>query len=403
MDSQGNSAPQHGGSDHINAHPAEAVSPDQTMAERQRKISTQYSRRKLLLGLSQSLLLFFFLFAMLVSGVSVSLERLAFNLIDQPYGALLAFALLFGILEGALAFPMRWYSGYVLEHRYGLSNQSIGRWLWESLKGTGVSAVLAVPILLVFYYVLRTYGSSWWIPLGFVLFLFSILLSRIAPVLIFPLFYKFQPLQDGALRERILALTRAVGMRVEGVFVFDMSKNTKKANAAFTGIGKSKRIILGDTLIANFTDEEIETVFAHELGHFKLRHVWVMMVTGMVTVFVGLWIASRLYETSLGWFGFDAIDRIAALPLLGIWLGLYSLVTTPVNNLLSRALERAADTFAVRLTRNGEALVHALQKLGAVNLADPNPHPAIEFFFYSHPSIQKRVERIKTMSAGSPQ
>ncbi len=399
MDSQGKSVPQHPGRDQIITHNAETLSPSLNAPRTSTNIPKEYSRKKLILGLSKSLLFFLFVLVVLISGLSVSLERLAFDLFENPYGALLVFALIFGMFEGILTFPLKWYSGYILEHRYGLSNQTVGRWLWESFKGVLVSLVIAVPVLLLFYYVLRTYGSSWWIPLGLILFVFSVLLSRIAPVLIFPLFYKFKPLEEGELKERILTLARDVGMSVEGVFVFDMSKNTKKANAAFTGIGKSKRIILGDTLVANFTDEEIETVFAHELGHFKLRHIWVMMLTGMVTVFVGLAVAAQLYETSLRWFGFEEIDRIAALPLLGIWLGLCSLATTPVHNAISRALERAADAFAVQLTRNGEAFMHALKKLAAVNLADPDPHPAVEFLFHSHPSIQKRIERIKIISS----
>ncbi|MEX2088205.1 MAG: M48 family metalloprotease, partial [Bacteroidota bacterium] len=186
-----------------------------------------------------------------------------------------------------------------------------------------------------------------------------------------------------------------IGMPVEGVFVFDMSRNTKKANAAFTGIGKSRRIILGDTLVANFTDEEIETVFAHELGHYKLRHVWVMMAFGTVSSFLGLYGTALVYKTSLGWFGFTTPDEIAALPLLGLWLGVYSLLTNPLSNMLSRAHEYAADRFAVQLSGKTRAFQNALTKLAKVNLADPSPHPLVEFLFHSHPSIEKRIRSVE--------
>jgi len=400
---QDKTALDHPGRDVNTVQAEEAVSPNPKSPKSSRNLPKEYSRQKLILGLSQSILFFLFALAVLLTGISVDFERMAFEVSAHPYGALLVFALIFGISEGLLTIPLRWYSGYALEHRYGLSNQSIGRWMWESLKGSVVSMILAVPVLLALYYALRTFGSLWWFPLGVALFFFSVLLSRIAPVLIFPLFYKFKPLQEGELKVRILELARKVGMRVEGVFVFDMSKNTKKANAAFTGIGKSKRIILGDTLVSNFTDDEIETIFAHELGHFKLRHIWIMMATGMVTVFLGLAIAAQVYDASLGWFGFNSIDRIAALPLLGIWLGIYSLVTSPLSNIFSRAMERSADAFAIRLTSNAEAFVSALQKLAKVNLADPNPHPVVEFLFHSHPSIQKRIEIIRHNSSGNPQ
>ncbi len=260
-----------------------------------------------------------------------------------------------------------------------------------------VGIPLMVPILLALYFCLRNFSSLWWIPAGTAVFFFSVLLARLAPVLIFPLFYKFRPLEEGDLKNRIVALCQKVGMKVSGVFVFNMSKNTKKANAAFTGVGKSKRIILGDTLVANFTDDEIETVFAHELGHFKLRHIWLMMVIGAVSTFVGLFLTSVLYETSLTWFGFASIDTIAALPLLGLWLGLYSLVTAPLSNMISRAHERAADLYAIQTTGKKTDFVNALLKLSRVNLSDASPHPLVEFFFYSHPSIEKRVRAVEEL------
>ncbi|HLF20171.1 MAG TPA: M48 family metalloprotease, partial [Bacteroidota bacterium] len=194
------------------------------------------------------------------------------------------------------------------------------------------------------------------------------------------------------LKTRIMRLCEKVGVSVEGILVFDMSKNTKKANAAFTGIGKSKRIILGDTLVANFTDDEIESVFAHELGHYKLRHVWMMIAVGTVSSFLGLFLTASLYAMSLAWFGFTAVDQLAALPLLAIGLGIYSLVTSPLSNMLSRAHERAADEYALRTTGNKESFINAMQKLAKLNLADTAPHPLIEFLFYSHPSIEKRIQ-----------
>jgi STE24 endopeptidase len=190
-------------------------------------------------------------------------------------------------------------------------------------------------------------------------------------------------------------------MSVEGVYVFDMSKNTKKANAAFTGIGKSKRIILGDTLVANFRDDEIESVFAHELGHYKLKHLWMMLGIGTVSSFFGLYLTAKAYDLSLPWFGFASLDQLAALPLLALWLGVYSLLASPLTNAISRSHERAADRYAISLTKNGEAFVNALKKLARINLADVSPHPVVEFLFHSHPSIEKRVRAIETMAPSS--
>jgi STE24 endopeptidase len=368
---------------------AEAPSPS---SQRNAK---RYAKIKLITGLIGTAFFFLFTAVMVAAGGTVWLESVVRSIVSHDYAALLLFVALFALLESVLSFPLKLYSGFYLEHKFHLSNQRFASWLWEGVKGMLVGVLIGMPIVIFLYYCLRTFETMWWLPVGVMMFLFSVVLARLAPVLIFPLFYKFTPLQENELREKIIRLCEKVGMTVEGVFVFNMSKNTKKANAAFTGIGRSKRIILGDTLVANFTDEEIETIFAHELGHYKLKHLWVMMTVGTFSTFLGLFIASRLYETSLLWFGFSAIGQLAALPLLGMWLGLYSMITGPLTNMLSRSHEWAADRFAVQLANNKEAFANALQKLAKVNLADSEPHPIIEFLFHSHPSIQKRIAAIQ--------
>ena len=180
-------------------------------------------------------------------------------------------------------------------------------------------------------------------------------------------------------------------MNVAGIFTFNLSKSTKKANAGFTGIGKSKRIILGDTLMEHFSDDEIETVFAHELGHYVHGHIWKNIFVGTLSIYIGLFITSKLYSASLEWFGFSTIDQFAALPLLVLWLGVYSVITSPISNVLSRKYEFEADKYAVKKTGNVSAFTSTMRKLAEMNLADVAPHPIIEFLFYSHPSIEKRI------------
>jgi STE24 endopeptidase len=310
---------------------------------------------------------------------------------------LFLFAGVLSVLSSLVGFPLRYYSGFHLEHRYGLSNQTFARWMWEGTKGSLVGAAIVAPLLLAFYYCLKTFGSWWWLPVGAVVFFFSVLLARVAPTVIVPLFYTLKPLEEHPLRERILTLCNRVGMQASGVFVFDMSKNTKKANAAFAGTGKARRVLLGDTLVANFTDDEVETVVAHELGHFKLRHIRRMILLGAVSTFAGLFLTAQAYAWTVEWLGFASPHQLAALPLLALWMGVYSLMTTPVSNALSRKHEREADRFAVGLTGNASAFVDALTKLARTNLADPSPHPMIEFFFYSHPSIERRIQLVQAM------
>lgn len=353
-----------------------------------------YETTKLWTGIAQTILFFAFVALIVATGVTVTAEQWVRTVFSNDYLVLLGFALLVGASEGILTFPLNWYAGYYLEHRYQLSNQTMRAWLWEGLKGRLVGLVIGVPLLLGFFFALRSYGELWWVPVGILLFVVSVVLARLGPVLIFPLFYTFRPLPEGEVQEKIMALCRTAGVAVSGIFTFDMSKNTKKANAAFTGIGKSKRIILGDTLLEQFTEDEIEAVFAHELGHYTMNHVWIMMGVGTASTFLGLFLTSLAYEASIGWFGFGGIDTIAALPLLGLWLGVYSLVTSPLNNMLSRFHEFAADRYAVRTTGNGNALADALKKLAQMNLADLAPNPVVEFLFHSHPSIERRLKAI---------
>jgi len=352
----------------------------------------RYSRIRILLSLLETSLLFVFTLFIVLSGFSRAASGFVQSLTLNAYFSLLLFVALLGFLELVLLLPLSFYSGYFLEHRYGLSNQSLGRWAWEKMKSILVSMPIFVPMLLLFYFFLRELGMLWWLPVGAAVFLFSVVLARLAPTLIYPLFYKFKPLEEGPLKERILRLCSEVGMRVEGVFSFNMSKNTKKANAGFTGIGRSKRIVLGDTLLDRFTEEEIETVFAHELGHYKYGHIWKGIVAGLVSTFLGLFLTARLYEASLPWFGFTRIDQLAALPLLSLWLGVYGLVASPLKNGLSRSFEREADRFALVKTGNPGAFQSTMRKLADQNLSDVSPHPVVEFLFYSHPSVEKRVK-----------
>jgi STE24 endopeptidase len=227
------------------------------------------------------------------------------------------------------------------------------------------------------------------------MFLISVVLSQIFPILIFPIFYKVTPIEDELLKNRITILGEKAGLKVENVYKFNMSKNTKKANAAFTGLGKTKRIILGDTLLENYTTEEIETVIAHELGHFKKKHIIKNIIIGTASSFLTLFLISLLYHNSLSWFGFESITQVSAIPLLALWSMLIGIIQTPLGNILSRKFEYEADEYAVIETRNPNAFKKTLEKLTDQNLGDKEPHPFVEWFFYSHPSIKNRTSAIE--------
>ena len=354
-----------------------------------------YNRIKLTAGLASSLFSFALLVTLVATSAGRSIAGWCSSVFPNPYGALLLFACSLGILRSGITLPLAWFSGFHLEHRFALSNQTAGEWAWERIKGFSLGAPLAGGVFCFLYFCLGRFGALWWLPVGTILTLISVVLVRIAPVLIMPLFYRFTPIADGTLKERIVHLCETAGVHVEGIFSFNLSKNTRKANAAFTGIGRSRRIILGDTLVSNFSEEEIETVFAHELGHYRFSHIRTGIIIGTVSTFAGLYLAARLYEWSVAAFHYSAMTDLAALPLLAIWLSLFGLLTSPLGNMISRYHERQADSYAVRTTGKHDAFVAALRKLADMNLADPEPHPLVEFMFYSHPPIMKRIRALE--------
>lgn len=352
----------------------------------------RYSELKQKLSFGNSLLSFLIILFIFISGLSRELEKVSVNLSDNIYIAFLIFVASIAVLDGILTFPLSFYSGYILEHKYNLSNQTLFSYFKEDLKGLAVGMVLGVPVLLVFYYILRNYPHGWWYITGIFLFFFSVLLARVAPVIIFPLFYKFKPVENQSLNNKIISLCKKTGVTVGGIFTFDMSKDTKKANAAFTGMGKSKRIILGDTLLQNFSEDEIESIFAHELGHYKMKHILKLMFASTVFSFAGLYLISFIYSNTLILLHVDKLYTLSALPLLLLYLSAFYFLVSPLSNFISRKFEWQADKYALETCSDNNNFASALEKLSLQNLSDKNPKKWIEILFHSHPSLGKRIE-----------
>jgi len=317
----------------------------------------------------------------------------------NDYVNFLVFVFLCGLLFSVISIPMDFYGGYVVEHRFGLSNQTVAGWVKENLKGTALNIVIGVPVALAFYWFIRSTGNLWWFWFGIFVFVLSVLLARLAPVLIFPLFYKFKELDSGEIRERVEKILADVNIKIKGIFSFNMSKDTKKANAGFTGLGKTKRIILSDTLLENFSVDEIAVVFAHEAGHYKYRHIVKNIIFSTIVIFVSFYLCGLSYEWTVSKMGFTALHDLAALPVLMLYLSLFGLLLMPLTNSISRRYEYQADAYALKTTGNIEAFVSTMEKLAAINLADKEPHPVVEFFFYSHPSIKRRIEAARALNS----
>ena len=355
----------------------------------------KYNNIKLAVGISEGIISFFLILLFVWLGYSIKLETYLSHYFSNPYLLFLTFFFVIGLAGSILSFPVSYYTGFYLEHKYNLSNQTFWKWILEGLKAMLVSLVISIPILLFFYFALNYFGLLWWLPFATLMFFISVVLSQIFPIIIFPIFYKISPIENENLKERIKSLAKKAKLKVENVYKFNMSKNTKKANAAFTGLGKTKRIILGDTLLDNYTEDEIETVIAHELGHFKKKHIMKNIIIGTLSSFLTLYIIAQLFYISLSWFGFDSITEVSALPLLALWSMLVGIVQSPLGNILSRKYEYEADEYAVIETKNPAAFKKTLEKLTDQNFGDKEPHPFVEWFFYSHPSIKNRINSIE--------
>mgnify|MGYP001045531113 CR=1 FL=1 len=331
----------------------------------------------------------------LITGWSIQLRDWILSWTTQPWLAILVYGAVFGGVFTLVDLPLSYYSGYILPHRFQQSNQELKEWLLDLIKGLGISILFGGLILEVVYFLLRAAPRSWWLWAAGFLLLFNVLLSNLAPVLLFPIFNKFTPLaeEDHTLGERLLALAKKAGTPVMGVFQFDISRRTKAANAGLTGLGNTRRIILGDTLLDEFTADEIETVVAHELGHHVNHDIPLGIAFGTILTLGGLYLTSLALSWGVRAFNFQSVSDLAALPLFALCLGFYGLLTSPLSNSYSRWRENLADRFALQLTGDGDAYASALKRLGDQNLAEVDPPAWAEFILHSHPALSKRIQR----------
>jgi STE24 endopeptidase len=360
--------------------------------ERQEQ-AKQYAKIRRRLLLLDILLGTALLLVWLMTGWSVFLRNWIFSWTQNPWLAVVAYGGIFGAVFTIFDFPLSFYAGYILPHRFQLSNQTIKDWLLDLVKNLGLSAILGTIVLEIIYLLLRSAPDYWWLWSAAFLLLINVVLANLAPILLFPIFYTFQPLEDSYqdLQDRLLSLAEKAGLPVMGVYSFDMSRRTKSANAGLTGLGNTRRIILGDTLLEEFSADEIETVLAHELGHQVNHDIPLSMAFQTLLTLAGLYLTSLGLSWSLGVIGFVSLADVAALPLFGLFLGAYGLLTMPLSNAFSRSREVRADQFALEITEKGSAYADALIRLSNQNLAEVDPEPWVEYLLYSHPALDKRI------------
>ncbi|GAB4462093.1 MAG: M48 family metallopeptidase [Anaerolineales bacterium] len=370
-----------------------------TLDPERQKLAKQYARIRRRLWLVDNAFSMLYALAWLFFGWAAALRNwlTEYWSLTNPWLLVPAFVAAFGGLYFLLNLPLGFYSGFVLPHRFDQSTQTLKGWIVDQLKGLAVGTPLGLILLELLYLALRLTGDLWWLWAAGGLLVFNVLLSNLAPILIMPLFNKFVPLgeEHKELENRLLALAERANTKVRGVFKFDMSRRTKSANAALTGIGNTRRIVLGDTLINEFSPDEIETVLAHELGHHVNRDIPLLIASGTLLTTAGFYLASLGLKWAIGYFGFRGVADVAAFPALMIILGAYGLVTMPLENALSRWRERKADEYALQATGKGEAFASAFTRLANQNLGEVDPEKWVVFLFYSHPPLGERIAKAR--------
>lgn len=351
----------------------------------------QYSSIKYSLAILETVYLAALLFIFSGFGASKALAQQLFKLTGDHYFIFPLYLLIISICYSLLKLPLNFYGSYIVEHNFSLSKQTISDWFRDQFKSGIIAYIIGLIALGAFYYILKISPGNWWLIISLFWIFFTMILARLAPIVIIPLFFKYRKLSDETLRQRIMNLADKMKVKLLDVFEIDFSKKTLKANAAFVGMGKTRRVILADTLKDKYSHDEIEVILAHEFAHYKLRHLFKLILINSLVTIACFYLIFRTSGYVLEVFGFSSLSDIAALPVVIIYFILFGIVTQPLTNLFSRRFEKDADLAALKVTQNKDAFISMMNKLADQNLADRNPHPLIKFYFFDHPPIAERI------------
>ncbi|KPK96602.1 MAG: hypothetical protein AMJ95_13315 [Omnitrophica WOR_2 bacterium SM23_72] len=351
----------------------------------------RYASLKYILWFLDTLYVLFLLWLFLGLGLSKLFEQRVSALGTGNIFILPVYLFILLFFYYLLDFPLNYYRSYCLEHKFCLSSQNFRAWFFDQLKAGMLSYAIGLILLSVFYFLLKHYQSVWWLLASLFWIFFSLVLAKLVPVIIIPLFFKYKKLQDFALRERIMNLASKMKVKILDCFEIDFSKKTLKANAAFVGWGATRRVILADTLKDKYTYDEIEVILAHEFAHYKLKHLLKLLLVNASVIVACFYLIFKTSALLLRFFGLSSLQELAALPLVILYFVVLGILMQPFENYMSRRLERHADRMALEATGSKEAFISMMEKLAAQNLSDRNPHPLIKFFFFDHPPIAERV------------
>ena len=317
--------------------------------------------------------------------------------------AMAGFLFATGVALSIVSLPFAWYAQFKLEDRFGFNTTTVKTWMLDRLKGFVLAVLLGFPLLALVLKVIEWTGPNWWVWAAVVVIAFQLLLLLIAPAVIMPLFNRFTPLPDGALRERLFALAQRTEFPTRSIEVMDGSKRSSHSNAFFTGFGRFRKIVLFDTLVAQLAEPELESVLAHEIGHYKKRHVVKLFGVSISGVFIGFaavaWLARQeWFYRALGFAyhaGFAAANIVPAMLVFALLAGTISFWFSPLIHIWSRRFEYEADAFARATMGQAQPLIQALRKLTEKNLSNLTPHPLYSDFYYSHPTLLEREQALR--------
>ena len=367
-----------------------AVADNPTAALSDSPEARRYNRIRRWLSISDFIVGLVFLIVLLVTGWTGMLRDLALRGSQNYSLALFLYLVLLLVLSKALGIGLDYY-GFRLERRFKLSNQRFSFWIWDECKGFLVGLVIATIAVELVYFTLRQWPQHWWLLAWGIFMVLFVVLAQLAPVVLFPIFYKFEPLDNEELRRRLVVLSERAGTHVRGVYRWKLSEKSKKANAALTGLGATRRIILADTLLDNYAPEEIEAVLAHELGHHVHRHILKSILVQAAITFCGFWAADWTLHFAVDQHMFLQLSDFANLPLLVLVSTVLSVLLMPALNAYFRFNERQADRYAFESIASIEPFITSMNKLADQNLAERTPSKWVELLFHSHPAISRRV------------
>jgi len=351
----------------------------------------RYEKEKRLLGLASMVLSLIILLGFYYSGLSSWLANLDIG--SSIIFVFLIYVVSFLIILALPGLPLNFYSGYIHEHKWNFSNHTVKSWLWEQVKAFLVGLILMTLLLGLLFWIMALSPRSWWLIGGLAFAFVSVILATIFPVVILPIFNKYTPIQNKELTEPLEKILSEGGLKSSGFFKEDMSRQTKKENAFLAGLGRTRRVVLGDNLMESMTIPEIESIIAHEVGHYKHRHIWknlvIGTVQGLVVFFILNWIMRILFSQFLS----STTWNLTLFPIFAILMGgISSFLFGPLGNVLSRYFERQADRYALKIIQNKKAFMTAMAGLADRNLSNAYPEWWVKLLYYSHPPIGERLK-----------